>query len=181
MDDFVLRIRYLLPQTYTIRVTAEGNGRREERTRTFGVRIPGVPPSITNLDDAVRQVKYIATSAENKQLRNASPREKPEVFREFWKRRDPTPKTEQNELMDEYYLRVQFSNENFTTNREGWETDRGRIYIVYGPPTDIERHPFEANSRPYEIWYYSPIARRFVFVDYTGFGDYTLAGPEWGY
>jgi len=179
--DFVLCVRNLLPQTYTLRVIAEGNGRREERERRFGIRLPGVPPSITNLDEAIRQLKYIATSEENKHLRNASPHERPQVFRDFWKKRDPTPKTEENELMDEYYLRVQFAQDNFTTNRQGWETDRGRIYIIYGPPTDIERHPFEADSRPYEVWYYTQIARKFIFVDYTGFGDYTLAGPEWGY
>jgi GWxTD domain-containing protein len=180
-SDFVVHVRSLLPQTYTLRVIAEGNGRREERERRFGIRLPGVPPSITNLDEAIRQLKYIATSEESKRLRNASPRERPEVFRSFWQKRDPTPKTEENELMDEYYFRVQFAQENFSTNREGWETDRGRIYIIYGPPTDIERHPFEADSRPYEVWYYSQIARKFIFVDYTGFGDYTLAGPEWGY
>lgn len=180
-SDYAVRVEDLIPQSYDLRLIAEGNGKREERSRRFGVRIPGVPPSITNLEQAIRQLKYIATSEENKRLRQAIPRERQQAFRDFWKQRDPTPKTEQNELMDEYYLRVQFANENFATNREGWETDRGRIYIIYGPPTDIERHPFEPDRRPYEIWYYSHIARRFVFVDYTGFGDYTLAGPEWGY
>jgi hypothetical protein len=80
--------------------------------------------------------------------------------------------------MDEYYLRVEYANENFSTNRDGWETDRGRIYVLYGEPTDIERHPFEINSKPYEVWYYDHLNRRFVFVDYTGFGDYELTWPE---
>ncbi len=179
--DYVLRLRDLVAQTYVLSLEAEGDGRREVRTRKFSVRLPGVPASITDINQAIRQLKYIGTNDENKKLRQADARDRERLFREFWKRRDPTPNTEQNELMDEYYLRIEYANENFSTNREGWETDRGRIYVIYGPPTDIERHPFEANSRPYEIWYYSQIARRFVFVDYTGFGDYTLASPEWGY
>ena len=179
--DYVLHLRDLVAQTYTLSLEAESNGRREVRTRKFSVRLPGVPASITDLGQAIRQLKYIGSSDEYKKLRQADPRDRERLFREFWKHRDPTPNTEQNELMDEYYLRIEYANENFSTNREGWETDRGRIYATYGPPTDIERHPFEADSRPYEIWYYNQVARRFVFVDYTGFGDYTLASPEWGY
>jgi GWxTD domain-containing protein len=179
--NYVLYFHDLTAQNYVLSLDAEGNGRREVRSRKFSIRLPGVPASITDLGQAIRQLKYVATTEENKRLRQADPSDRERLFREFWQRRDPTPKTEQNELMDEYYLRVQYANENFSTNREGWETDRGRIYVIYGPPTDIERHPFEADSRPYEIWYYSQIARRFVFVDYTGFGDYTLASPEWGY
>ena len=179
--NYVLRISELPGQAYTLNMVAEGNDRREERSRKFAVRLPGVPSSITNLTDAIRQLKYIATSDEYKRLRQAEPRDRERLFRDFWKQRDPSPNSEQNELMDEYYHRVQYATENFGTNREGWETDRGRIYVTYGPPSDIERHPFEASSRPYEIWYYNDLAKRFVFVDYTGFGDYTLASPEWGY
>ena len=179
--DYNVMFKDLTAQTYTLKLEADGNGRREVRERRFAVRLPGVPASITNLSDAIRQLKYISTGDENKKLRQAAPRDREQLFRDFWKRRDPSPNTEQNELLDEYYLRIQYANENFATNREGWETDRGRIYVIYGQPTDVERHPFEADSRPYEIWYYSQLAKRFVFVDYTGFGDYTLTSPEWGY
>jgi GWxTD domain-containing protein len=179
--EFVLPLDSLAPAKYTLTVEADGNGRRETRTRTFGLRIPGIPSSVTDLDAAIHQLKYIATTSENRQLRQASFGERERLFREFWTRRDPTAGTDENELMEEYYQRVEVANEKFATHREGWETDRGRVYILYGEPTDIERHPFESASRPYEIWYYSSIARRFVFVDYTGFGDYTLTGPEWGY
>ncbi|MBI5058456.1 GWxTD domain-containing protein [candidate division KSB1 bacterium] len=171
----------LAPAKYTLKVEADGNGRRETRSRPFGLRIPGIPASITDLDIAIRQLKYIASTSENKQLRQAVFPDRERLFREFWLRRDPTSGTDENELMDEYYHRVEVANEKFATHREGWDTDRGRVYILYGEPTDIERHPFDSGSRPYEIWYYSSIARMFVFVDYTGFGDYTLTGPEWGY
>jgi GWxTD domain-containing protein len=178
---YLLRISGLISQQFTLKLVAMGNGRTETRERQFHVRIPGIPVSIRDLDLAIRQLRYIASGAEYNKLRQATGPERERLFKEFWKRRDPTPGTDENELMDEYYRRVEYSNEKFATNRPGWESDRGRIYILYGEPTDIERHPFEANSRPYEIWYYSSIARRFVFVDYTGFGDYSLATPEWGY
>ena len=114
-----------------------------------------------------------------RRLNDAPPMRREALFRDFWKRRDPTPGTEQNELMQEYYYRVEYANTHFSTNRNGWETDRGRIFILYGEPSDVEQHPFEINSKPYEVWYYNALNRRFVFVDYTGFGDYELVEPEW--
>lgn len=179
--EFAVIIDSLRAQNYMLRLEVEGNGRRETRARPFSVRIPGIPQSITDLDLAIRQLKYIATSEENSRLRRALPGERDRLFRDFWKRRDPSAGTDENELMDEYYRRVEYSNTHFSTNRDGWEVDRGRIFVLYGEPTDIERHPFEPGSRPYEIWFYSNLGRRFVFVDYTGFGDYQLASPEWGY
>ncbi|MBK6909588.1 MAG: GWxTD domain-containing protein [bacterium] len=168
-------------QKYKIAFEALGFGRREARTITFTVNIPGVPATITDLGEAIRQVKYIATAEENRRLRSASMVDREQLFREFWKRRDPSPETPRNELMEEYYFRIDYADDKYSTHRAGWETDRGRVFILYGEPTDIERHPFESGSRPYEIWFYHNLNRRFVFVDYTGFGDYTLAGPQWGY
>lgn len=179
--EYTLEVRGLAPDRYTLRLDAEGNGRRESRSRQFIVRIPGVPLSVTDLDIAIRQMRYIGSKEENDKLRAAMPYDREKLFNEFWKRRDPTPDTEENELLEEYFRRVEYAIDKFSTHRPGWETDRGRIYLIYGEPTDIERHPFEANSRPYEVWFYSQLARRFVFVDYTGFGDYSLVGPEWGY
>jgi GWxTD domain-containing protein len=180
-SEYTVLLEGLPPQSYTLYFEVDGNGRRETRSLEFSVHLPGIPASITDLGIAIRQVKYIATVEENRRLRNASISDRARLFREFWKKRDPDPATEENELMQEYYYRVEYSDEHFSTHRNGWETDRGRIYILYGEPTQIERHPFESGTYPYEIWYYHHINRRFVFVDHTGFGDYTLAGPQWGY
>jgi hypothetical protein len=92
---------------------------------------------------------------------------------------DPTPETEINELMEEYYRRVDFANQNYSGFQEGWKSDRGMVYILLGAPSEVERHPFESDSRPYEIWTYESINRYFVFVDRTGLGDYRLEGPFW--
>jgi GWxTD domain-containing protein len=179
--DYTLDLKGLSPQKYTLALDADGNGRRETRTRLFSVHVAGIPVSITDLDLAIRQLKYVATSDQMKKFRISTPAQREKLFRDFWNAEAATRNMNEQDLMEEYYSRVQYANDHFSTNRAGWETDRGRIYVTYGEPTDIERHPFELNSRPYEIWFYASISKRFVFVDYTGFGDYTLVTPEWGY
>jgi GWxTD domain-containing protein len=98
---------------------------------------------------------------------------------EFWKNQQVNPFSQKNETKAEYFKRVAYANQNFKTEgREGWTTDRGRVYIVYGPPDDAERHPFEASTRAYEIWVYNSLQGgvEFDFIDISnGFGDYILA------
>jgi GWxTD domain-containing protein len=168
-------------QRYALWLEAKGNGRRETRAMRFNVRIPGITSLVTDLDQAIRQLKYVASSDEYSRLRQAQPYDRERLFKEFWKKRADDLHADVNDVMESYYGRVLYANEHFRTNREGWDTDRGHIYVLYGEPTDIERHPFEAGSYPYEVWYYSSLAKRFMFVDYTGFGDYNLVTPEWGY
>jgi GWxTD domain-containing protein len=179
--DDTLRLKSLRTQRYALWVEARGNGRRETRALRFNVRSPGIPLSVTDLDQAIRQLKYIATHEEYEKLRAAQPQDREIAFRDFWKKQAQLHHADEGDMMEEYYRRVQYANEHFRTHREGWDTDRGRIYITYGEPTDIERHPFEPGSYPYEIWFYAEINKRFMFVDNTGFGDYNLVTPEWGY
>ncbi len=127
---------------------------------------------------AVDELRYIATAAERDSLKKVPKDRRLEAIRDFWKRHDPTPSTPENELHDEYYSRVKYANNNFSGyGRPGYLTDFGRIYITYGKPEEIERHPFEMDSIPYEIWYYYRYHRKFIFVDRTGFGSYELADP----
>lgn len=96
---------------------------------------------------------------------------------EFWKRRDPVPETVQNEYKTEFMQRVRYTNSQFrTANKEGWQTDRGRVYIVYGPPDEYERYESSPVTKPYEIWYYNELQGGvlFVFADLFGFRDYIL-------
>lgn len=179
MHEIRLDLSDLGTGIYTFQVRVESDTQHIIRELPFGLSLRGMPRSIVQLDLAIRQVRYIASNTEMRRLRDAPPHRRELFFREFWRRRDPTPGTEENELMEEYYYRVEYTNVHFSTNRSGWEHDRGRIYILYGAPSDIEHHPFEINSKPYEIWYYDQLNRRFVFVDYTGFGDYELVTPEW--
>jgi GWxTD domain-containing protein len=96
----------------------------------------------------------------------------------FWKRRDPTPETPENEARDEFYQRVQYANQHFGTAGPGWKTDMGRIYIAFGRPDEVVRNPFNFDRPPEEIWYYYRERKTFVFVDRDGFGRYELlSGP----
>lgn len=137
--------------------------------------------NITDLDLAINQMVYIASSDQLDSLKEApSKPEKEKRFLQFWKNIDPSPKTARNEVMNEYYNRVKIATDKFTNSyMEGWKTDMGMVFIIYGNPSSIERHPFDENSKPYEVWEYFDINKQFIFVDYTGFGDYRLITPIW--
>lgn len=153
-------------------------------SRSFSVRWTDIPFNITDLDKAVEQMKYIARPSEFDFVREATEMgEKKKRFVDFWAKRDPDPTTPRNELMEEYYQRVDYANKNYSHYVEGWRTDMGMVYIRFGSPDNVERHPFDINTKPYEVWYYYQLERQFVFVDETGFGDYRLRYPTtdlWG-
>ena len=94
--------------------------------------------------------------------------------------KDPSPNNDENEIFDEYFRRIAFANENFSNYIEGWRSDRGMVYTILGAPNNIDRHPFEYDSKPYEVWEYYDLNRSFVFLDQTGFGDYRLVTPLTG-
>jgi GWxTD domain-containing protein len=153
-------------------------------SRTFQVRSTDLPVAIVDLDKAIEQLVYIARESELEYIQTATTdEEKRRRFLEFWSKRDPDASTQRNELMDEYYARIQYANQTFTHYLEGWRTDMGMIFIRFGTPDNIERHPFDTDNKPYEIWYYYQLNRQFIFVDETGFGDYRLRYPTtdlWG-
>jgi GWxTD domain-containing protein len=149
--------------------------------KTFISRWKGVPASITDLDKAVEQLVYIASPDELDIIKNSADNiEKSKNFVEFWKKKDNNPADEYNPAFEEYYRRVTYSNENFSSYMEGWRSDRGMVLIILGLPNNIDRHPFEYDSKPYEVWQYYDLNKRFVFVDNTGFGDYRLVTPLYG-
>ncbi|NIA22828.1 MAG: GWxTD domain-containing protein [Proteobacteria bacterium] len=124
--------------------------------------------------ERVNELVYISTPSEIRKLKNAPESKRDSLWSVFWKKRDPVPTTEKNEAEIEYFKRVEYANKKFTSYKPGWKTDRGMIYIKYGPPDDIESFPYNIDSEPYEIWYYSELHKRFVFVDKYGWGDYQL-------
>jgi GWxTD domain-containing protein len=149
--------------------------------KVFISRWIGIPSSVNDLDEAILQLVYIATPSELNYMKEASTRdEKISRYREFWKKKDPTPNTEENEVRNEYYRRVAYANANFSHYIEGWRSDRGMVFILLGSPNNVDRHPFDLESKPYEVWQYYELNRNFVFVDETGFGDYHLVTPLYG-
>jgi GWxTD domain-containing protein len=126
---------------------------------------------------AIDQLKYVASSDEIKKLKQVPEDRRMQAWLEFWKSKDPTPNTPENELKDEYYRRLKYVNQNFTLPiREGWETDMGMVYMVYGPPDEVERHPFDRETQAFQKWYYYKNNRVFLFMD-RGDGEYLLQPP----
>lgn len=125
----------------------------------------------------IDQLRYVATDEEIKRLKEAKEEERVQKWLEFWKSKDPTPDTPENELQDEYYRRLKYANQNFAiSNRKGWETDMGMIYIIYGHPDEVEKYPFEREEKAYQWWHYYELNRHFLFVD-RGDGEYQLQLP----
>ncbi len=144
-------------------------------------KIYGFPDSITDLEKAVDQMTYIATSSQMDSIKEVENFDQMLLrFNKFWKSKDPSPNTIINEVFIEYFRRVAYANEHFKHYFDGWKTDMGMIYIVLGPPNSVDRHPFDYDSKPYEVWDYYDINKRFIFVDETGFGDYRLVNPQFG-
>jgi GWxTD domain-containing protein len=112
-------------------------------------------------------VTYIITDEERKAFKRLSTDDEREEFIEqFWLRRDPTPDTEENEYKEEHYRRIAYSNEHFPSGIPGWKTDRGRMYIMYGPPDEIDDHSSGGSyDRPIEEG--GGTTSSFPFIDWT--------------
>ncbi|HKD84899.1 MAG TPA: GWxTD domain-containing protein [Terriglobales bacterium] len=140
-----------------------------------------------------QDVVYIITPEEKsafKQLSNDEERD--QFIEQFWLRRDPTPDTPENEYKEEHYRRIAYANEHFSAGIPGWRTDRGRIYIIWGAPDQIETHPTggtydrpqeegggSTTTYPYEDWRYRYLEGvgenvELEFVDPCSCGDYHL-------
>ena len=138
-------------------------------------------------------VVWIITDQERAAFKQLSNDEERDNFIEaFWQRRDPTPDTEENEYKEEHYRRIAYANEHFPAGIPGWKTDRGRIYIMYGPADEVDSHPSggsyerpmeegggETSTFPFEDWryrYLEGIGQEVIieFVDTCMCGDYHM-------
>ncbi|HEU4725907.1 MAG TPA: GWxTD domain-containing protein [Candidatus Eisenbacteria bacterium] len=124
---------------------------------------------------SIEVLRYIANPDERNEIdRLDGPDARKTFWENFWRRRDPTPDTDRNEQLEEFYRRVQYSNQHFAVGTPGWRTDMGRIYIQNGAPDEVVRNPFNFDRPPEEIWYYYKDQYRFVFIDRDGFGRFEL-------
>jgi len=137
------------------------------------------------------EVPYIITDEERKAFMSLSNDEEREAFIEnFWLRRNPNPDSPENEFREEHYRRIAYANEHFAAGKPGWKTDRGRIYIMWGPADSIDSHPSggmyerpmdegggETSTFPFEVWHYRYLEGigeniDLEFVDSCQCGDY---------
>ena len=134
--------------------------------------------SADELADEFRRAQYVATDQEIKtfsQVSNADGRR--ELLAKFWVEVEGGRLGRAGISRTTYLQRVSSANQRFRVlSREGWRTDRGRVFVLYAEPDEIERYPSSEQSKPYEIWHYYAIENGvdFVFVDRSGFGDYIL-------
>lgn len=134
-----------------------------------------MPYPLYDIDLAIRLMTYILGPDALSDMLSGSSDDRMRGFERFWNQKDPTPETEYNEVMAEYFHRVDYTFFNFYTNQEyGWRTDRGKIYILYGEPNKVKRE-FPARQPTRETWIYDkPISKTFVFADEANNGNYQL-------
>lgn len=160
---------------YRLEVTRDGEQTPVAET-IFRSRWIDMPTSLLNVNVAIDMLRFIVDDQTLKEMKSGSNGEKEKKFRAFWEKRDPTPKTEYNELMAEYYRRVDYAYQEFSTiNVSGYNTDQGSVYIRFGPPKNINRK-FPPGEPALEIWEYNN--RTFVFRAVTGFGEFKLVSDQ---
>jgi len=141
-----------------------------KRTAT---RLPMTAADVKKYRD---QIKYLAKPSELKIYDQLSPEGKERFLLNFWRSKDPTPETSENEYMQDYFSRIDYANKHFKGKDGGMNSDMGRVFIIYGQPDDIERHVMEIGIKPYILWRYFTAGGQhvFVFVDRNQEEIYTL-------
>ena len=146
------------------------------------------PPYAKWLDEDVR---YLITDQERTEFSKlATDKQRDEFVEEFWERRNPNQGSEENKFKEEHYRRLAYTNQNFAAGVPGYKTDRGRIYILYGPPDEREQHPGATDAgipasaplrvrNPSDVWRYhilKGVGRDvvFEFIDHCRCGEYQL-------
>lgn len=182
---------------YRLELTVRGRGGEQVRSAPFGMAgfetaaalaaAAPAPPvrdafegrSEAQLDTLYAPLVYVMTEAEQGVYPGLSVEGKRNYLRQFWARRDPNPATPRNEAQEDYYRRIADANQRFreggSAQIPGWRTDRGRIFLKYGPPDEVLSRPQAGVGNPYEVWKYTrgrPL--KYAFLDQTRFGNYAL-------
>ena len=123
--------------------------------------------------DIVGIMAYLLPYSEFKNFNKLDDVELFEAVTEYWKSKDPTSNTKKNELLEEINNRIAYANAHFSVAGRGWQSDMGKVYIVYGSPESIDRHYNAEYAYNYEIWYFSS-GRKFTFSDQRNFGELKL-------
>jgi GWxTD domain-containing protein len=130
------------------------------------------------MKDELKKASYLLNKSEKNELKKIKDlAEQQKWLFKFWKSKDTNSSTPQNEFRIDFMNRVAYANQNFRSfQSEGWLTDRGRVYILYGEPDYINQYPNEENKRPYEVWNYNQIQGgvEFVFCDFNMNREYRL-------
>jgi GWxTD domain-containing protein len=181
-----IEVRDLHAGSYNLRIDVSdpASGQKASALKGFQVVAPVWGDTLTVADiQRMRDIfAYLIHPDELQTFEHLNNTGKRAFWVQFWKDRDPTPGTPENEFKDEHLRRMNYSNERFSVRQQsptdGWRTDMGRVYIVYGPPNTVERFPFTQEGSPAEMWYYDNLPGQgqvyFLFIDQSGYGEYNL-------
>ncbi|KPL18043.1 MAG: hypothetical protein AMJ92_09835 [candidate division Zixibacteria bacterium SM23_81] len=180
----------LAPDTYIFRIRVRDNASGGElySQRWFRVTSPtgeisSAPPVsiVLTPEEAEHQhnlIKYVATKQELDAYKELNLEGKARFLEDFWSSRDPNLGTPHNEFLQEHLRRWDYASRQFSQFElnDGWKSDQGRVYIIYGPPDDIERHPSDVSSVAWESWNYYSLEGgiQFIFADLGGFDNFVL-------
>jgi len=166
----------MLPlRTYMLTMHVTAGAQTATLERRFKNIWPDMPQSLKNPESAFEALRFITTPAVLDSLKSGEYEQRLDNLERFWADKDRTPGTALNEVMAEYYRRVDYAQREFATLRQpdGTKSDRGKIYILHGPPTRTERS-LQPTGAHRELWVYERTGRRFTFVDEQRNGTYTL-------
>ena len=165
--------------TYLFTAIVTQGAMKSVKKYTYKVMWPLKPRSLSDPNLAVDALKLIATEEEIDQMSAFSSVKSRKAFQEFWHKRNPDTTHAYNPVMAEYYRRVDESIKRFsiTEKKDGYRTDRGHIYILFGAPS-ITNRLLKPNTSPAEIWTYEKLKKRFTFKDSQRNGNYLLVKTE---
>jgi len=177
-----LNITGFRPANYDLRISASEDGKENHINTAFTVARNSPSVTARMLGRELGPLVYITTAEKVDSMEKAAPDERDRMITNFWLTQGHNDSTVANAMEKEFYKRVESVNEEFGTElMQGWQTDRGRIFILYGKPDQVEDHVSNfrsgpaANVAPYQVWYYRSLKLRFVFVDESRNGNYRLA------
>lgn len=175
----LLPFEKLLPGQSKLWIQITSGAQKKDFTIDFRVHWFSRPFSLSDFDLAVDALQHIAKDEEISNLRTLSASHNARAFFDFWRKKDPDTLTAYNELLAEYYRRVDTAIRDYSTSRgnDGYKTDRGRVFILYGAPANTER-VFSPDNAPREIWTYPSLKRRFIFEDARKNGSFGLIRSE---
>jgi GWxTD domain-containing protein len=143
------------------------------------IRWPSMPRSLLTMDYAIDMLGYELNKNVFDSLKSLNRDDQKRWFEKYWKSKDPTPGTTYNEALEEYYRRVDHARTAYASVKfpDGAKTDRGKIAVLFGIPASPERI-FPTDSAPIEIWTYPELHKRFIFIDESRTGAYSLVKVE---
>lgn len=176
-DQFLLafNVDEWSPGVYRVNLRARTLDPQRDATATVDVRVDVTRAMLgADFDDTLEMLGLVASDEELKPLRDAPASGRAAAWAKFWAARDPDPSSVENEALIQYLSRVQHAMREFSQFGPGWRSDRGRVYIRYGAPEQVDTAMDQRGQGTYEIWRYYSMNRTFVFFDMFGVGDYKL-------